>query len=392
MKSYITHALLSVSFLSGAAYGQGKIEGPVDPVAAAPAAQGWTTEEVAGGLDRPWGLAFLPGGEMLVTERSGQMRIVDADGNLRDTPVKNVPEVYARGQGGLMDVVLHPEFGETRWIYFTHAAGTRNENHTVLVRAKISEDLTQLEDVEQIFEVAEKKPGNQHFGSRILWLDDGTLLMSVGDGGNPPVEVNGKLARFHAQDLDSHLGKTLRLDEHGKPAPANPFMDDPDNYGGIYTYGHRNIQGLAIHPETRDVWATEHGARGGDELNLIEAGSNYGWPEATYSYEYWGPRISNETSYPDAEDPKIVWTPCIAPSGLAFYTGDAIPEWKGDLFAGGLVLKQIRRIKFDDNGQPGEQETLQFPSRIRDVRNGPDGHLYVLTDEENGQILRIVAE
>ncbi|MEM7809161.1 MAG: PQQ-dependent sugar dehydrogenase, partial [Planctomycetota bacterium] len=179
---------------------------------------------------------------------------------------------------------------------------------------------------------------------------------------------------------------------HGRPAPANPFMDDPDNYGGVFTYGHRNIQGMAIHPETRDVWATEHGARGGDELNLITRGTNYGWPLATYSIEYWGPRISNETSLDTAEDPVIVWTPCIAPSGLAFYTGDAIPEWQGDLFAGGLVLKQIRRIKFDDNGQPGEQETLQFPSRIRDVRNGPDGHLYVLTDETPGQVLRIEAK
>ena len=209
------------------------------------------------------------------------------------------------------------------------------------------------------------------------------------DGGNPPVEVGGKLARFHAQDLDSHLGKTLRLDEHGKPAPANPFMDDPENYGAVYTYGHRNIQGLALHPETRAVWATEHGARGGDELNLIESGNNYGWPLATYSYEYWGPRISNETSFPEAEDPRIVWTPCIAPSGLAFYTGDAIAGWEGDLFAGGLKLKQVRRVMFDDDGEPAGQQTLQFDSRIRDVRDGPDGHLYVLTDESDGQLLRI---
>ncbi len=383
---------LAIGAFAGITCAQSKIDGPVDPVDSAPRAQGWTTEKVVGGLRNPWAVAFLPSGEMLITERPGRLRVVSAEGELRDNPVSGLPEVFASGQGGLMDVSLHPRFEETRWVYLTHSAGSANENYTVLVRGTLSDDLSSLDEVERIFEVAQKKPGGQHFGSRILWLEDGTMLMSIGDGGNPPVEVDGKLARFHAQDLKSHLGKTLRLDENGKPAPANPFMGDPENAGAVYTYGHRNIQGIAMHPDTGEVWATEHGARGGDELNKIEAGTNYGWPLVTYSREYWGPRISQDTSMPEAQDPAVVWTPCIAPSGLAFYTGDKMPEWRGDLFAGGLVLKQVRRLMFDDNGQPAGQQTLQFPSRIRDVRNGPDGFLYVLTDERDGQLLRIVAE
>jgi glucose/arabinose dehydrogenase len=379
---------LFVAATAGSCLAQGKIEGPVEPVAAAPAAEGWKATPVVEGLERPWGMVFLPDGEtMLISEKPGRLRLF-RDGQLVSEPIAGLPKIFARGQGGLMDVSLHPSFADTRWVYFTYSAGTSSENHTQMARGTLSDDMTRLNDVEVLFEVNKLKEGGQHFGSRIEWLPDDTMLLSIGDGGNPPIEVNGKLARFHAQDLQSHLGKILRLDENGRPAPANPFMSDTDNAGAIYTYGHRNVQGISIHPETGDIWATEHGARGGDELNLIEAGNNYGWPIVTYSYEYFGPRISQDTTMPEAEDPKVVWTPCIAPSGLAFYTGDAIGDWTGDLFAGGLVLKQIRRIKFED-GQPTTQETLQFPSRIRDVVNGPDGHLYVLTDEKNGQVLRI---
>ncbi len=384
-----TLTVAGVGVLSaGHCLAQERIGGPVEPVASAPAAEGWKATPVVEGLQNPWSVAFLPDGKtMLITERPGRLRVV-VDGKLQEAPVKNLPSIYAKGQGGLMDVSLHPEFKDNRWVYFTYSSGSQKQNHTQLARGRLSEDLSSLDDVEMIFEVNKLKPGNQHFGSRIQWLDDGTMLLSVGDGGNPPVEVEGKLARFHAQDLTSHLGKILRLDENGRPAPANPFMGDPENAGAIFTYGHRNVQGIAVHPETGDIWATEHGARGGDELNLIEAGNNYGWPIVTYSYEYWGPRISQDTSMPEAEDPKVVWTPCIAPCGLAFYTGDAISDWTGDLFAGGLVLKQVRRIKFVD-GMPTTQETLQFPDRIRDVVNGPDGHLYLLTDEKNGKLLRL---
>lgn len=382
------------------------LDEPVTPVDEAPAATGWKAVEVVGGLQRPWGIAFLPddnfdnGLTALITEKPGRLRVM-VDGELRDAAVTGLPEIFAGGQGGLMDVSLHPYFEDTRFVYITYSAGNGQSNYTALARGVLSDDMTALENVEVIFEVNERKRGGQHFGSRILWLPDDTMLLSIGDGGNPPSSVEGKLARDHAQDTHAHLGKTLRLDDNGAPAPANPFMADPDAFGAVYTLGHRNIQGMDIHPETLQVWATEHGARGGDELNLIEPGNNYGWPEATYSREYAGPRISDRTSIDGAIDPVIVWTPCIAPSGLAFYTGDAdgnaaLSDWQGDLFAGGLVLRQIRRIKFDENNQPipgaEGQETLQFNSRIRDVRNGPDGFLYVLTDEGNGQLLRIEAE
>ncbi|MEM6560063.1 MAG: PQQ-dependent sugar dehydrogenase [Planctomycetota bacterium] len=400
------HSLLPVIvasslFVALPACGQQALDEPVTPVAEAPLATGWKSVEVVGDLVRPWGLAFLPDADhsdgltMLVTEKPGRLRVVE-NGTLRDSAVSGVPEVFAGGQGGLMDVVLHPHFDDTRWVYLTYSAGDARSNFTAMARGRLTDDLAALEDVEVLFEVKERKRGGQHFGSRILWLPDDTMLLSIGDGGNPPSMVEGKLSRLHAQDTHAHLGKTLRLDENGAPAPANPFMSDMDAYGAVFTLGHRNIQGMDMHPVTRDVWATEHGARGGDELNKIVAGSNYGWPEATYSREYAGPRISDKTTLEGAVDPVVVWTPCIAPSGLAFYTGDGISDWNGDLFAGGLVLRQVRRIKFDENHQPipgtAGQETLQFRSRIRDVRNGPDGFLYVLTDETPGQVLRIEAE
>jgi glucose/arabinose dehydrogenase len=215
--------------------------------------------------------------------------------------------------------------------------------------------------------------------------------MSVGDGGNPPLQLDGRPVRLNAQDLSSQLGKTIRVDENGRPPENNPFAadGDPGTDPYIWTYGHRNIQGMALHPQSRAVWATEHGARGGDELNLLLAGRNYGWPEATYSVEYFGLRISDKTTMPGAMDPVVVWTPCIAPSGLVFYSGSDFPRWRGDLLAGALVLRQIRRIDFE-NGKIVGQTTLQFDDRIRWVGQGPDGGIYVLTDEIDGRLLRIV--
>jgi glucose/arabinose dehydrogenase len=381
-----------VAGLSFAAVACGQtVEGPIEPVAESPRATGWATRTVVDGLEHPWAVAFLPGGEMLITERPGRLRVVDAGGNLRDAGVEGLPQILSFGQGGLMDVSLHPRFEETRWVYLTYAAGEARANHTRMARGRLSDDLSKLEDVKVIFEVGQMKGGGQHFGSRILWLPDDTMLISIGDGGNPPVTVDGRLSRDWAGETTSHLGKTLRLDEHGEPAPANPFMADPNAAGAVYTLGHRNIQGMDIDPATGQIWATEHGARGGDELNKIDPGTDYGWPRATYSVEYRGGRISDTAALEGTRQPEIVWTPCIAPSGLAFYTGDALPEWTGDLFAGGLVLRQIRRLDFE-GGQIVGQETLQFEDRIRDVRNAPDGHLYVLTDAKNGKLLRIVPE
>jgi glucose/arabinose dehydrogenase len=222
------------------------------------------------------------------------------------------------------------------------------------------------------------KPDGFHFGCRMAFLPDGSLIFTVGEGAR----------KTPSQDMSSHLGKVLRILDDGSPATDNPFHNRIDAAQEIYSYGHRNPQGLVVHPETGKIYSTEHGPRGGDELNLVEPGNNYGWPEATYGYEYSGPRVSQHTALPGMTDPIVVWTPSIAASGLDFYFGDKFPEWKGDLFAGGLVLRQVRRIMFEGDTIVG-QETLQFDKRIRDVRQGPDGYLYVLTDERNGQLLRI---
>lgn len=355
-------------------------------VADAPAAAGYRIEEVVAGLEHPWSMAWLPDGDILITERPGRLRVV-RNGKLLPEPVGGVPEVFARGQGGLLEVSLHPRFDENRWVYLTHSAGTSSENHTVLARGEYADG--RLTDVRTIFEVNRLKSGTQHFGSRIVWLDDGTMLLGLGDGGNPPVRYDGELIREQAQNLAADLGKIVRLRDDGAPAPDNPFVAKQGAAPEVYTYGHRNIQGLARDPKTGRVWATEHGPRGGDELNLIVAGENYGWPVVTFGREYFGPKISEKTSDRRFEDAKLVWVPSKAPSGLAFYSGDAFLEWRGDLFSGGLVSKNVWRIDLEGD-RVVKQETIDIGQRVRDVRQGPDGMLYVLTDEQNGRLLRIV--
>ncbi len=357
------------------------------PVVSDPApATGYKVEEVVSGLDHPWSMAWLPDGDMLITERSGQIRIV-RDGNLVRQPVSGAPRVFASGQGGLMEISLHPDFANNRWIYLTYSDGSRNSNHTVLARG-VYEDGA-ISDLRTIFEVNRMKSGTQHFGSRIAWLDDGTMLLAIGDGGNPPVKYDGELIRLQAQELDAHLGKILRLTEDGEPAQDNPFVNTRGAAKEVYSYGHRNIQGLAIDRSTGRVWATEHGPRGGDELNLIVAGENYGWPVVTFGREYFGPKISDKTSDRKFVDAAMVWVPSKAPSGLECYSGDAFPQWKGDLFSGALMHKDVRRIDIEGD-RAVKHEAISIGKRVRDVRQGPDGMLYVLTDENNGQLLRIV--
>lgn len=366
---------------------------PVEPVGETALEPGWKAVTITGGLMHPWSAVWLPDGKtMLVTEREGRLRVV-RDGKLRMEEVEGIPEVLPLGQGGLLDIALHPDFKKNRLVYMTYSAGRREANRTSLARGRINKDLTELSDVKTLFQVSQAKKGGQHFGSRLLWLDDGTLLMSIGDGGNPPLKLDGRLIRLNAQDLSSHLGKVLRLDADGKPPADNPFAadEDPKTDPFIWTYGHRNIQGLTLHPENRAVWATEHGARGGDELNLLRKGWNYGWPKATYSIEYYGLRISDTTTLDGAMDPAVVWTPCIAPSELVFYTGPEFPRWQGDLLVSGLVLRQIRRVDFE-NGKIVGQTTLQFEDRIRWVGQGPDGGVYILTDEVDGKLLRLVPQ
>ena len=341
------------------------------------------------GLERPWSMAWLPNGTMLITERPGRLRIV-RNGVLEPQPVLGLPKILAFGQGGLMDVAPHPDFAENRLIYFTYSHGSPSANRTRVARATF--DGSALQNLEVIFEVSQAKPGGQHFGSRIVWLPDNTMLVSFGDGGNPPVKLDGDLIRQQAQNLNSHLGKVVRLNDDGSIPPDNPFVDSNDANSAVWSYGHRNIQGMTFDRANNRLWSTEHGARGGDELNLVEAGANYGWPEVTYSKEYIGGEISQERSRPGMKDPKVVWTPAIAPSGLTFYNSDRFPQWQGDLFAGGLVSQDVRRIDLDGNSKVLGEESIPIGQRVRDVRQSPDGILYVLTDEPNGKLISIELE
>ena len=360
--------------------------GSIEPSGDVPEATGWRAETVVDGLVHPWGIAWLPDGSALITERPGPLRLL-RDGKLVDEPITGVPEVCACGQGGLLDVALHPDFADNGYIYLTYAAGTEDANRTTLARGRL--DGMRLEDVEVLFQNADAKSGGQHFGSRLAWLPDGTLLMSIGDGGNPPLSFGGDVIRKQAQNLGTHFGSIVRLRDDGSAPADNPFAGRPGARPELYSYGHRNIQGLTYDAGRGVVWANEHGSKGGDELNRISAGGNYGWPEVTYSREYWGPRISEETSRPGIVEPVLVWTPSKAPSGLAVYTGPEFPDWRGDLFSGALKFKQVRRIHIEEGAAAGEQK-LSIGKRVRDVRQGPDGGLYLLTDEADGALLRIV--
>ncbi len=378
-----------VALLAGAALWMMRVpSGPVQPTGNVPAATGWRLQPVVSGLEHPWSLAWLPGGEMLVTERPGRLRVV-REGVLHPRAVSGLPDTLGIGHGGLMDIIPHPRFAENRWIYFTYGHGTLEANSTRLARGRLSADLAALSEVEVLHTVSPLKAGPQHFGSRLLWLPDGTLLLALGDGGNPPIRLNGELMREQAQRLDSQLGKILRLREDGTIPADNPFVGRPGADPFVWTLGHRNIQGLARDPASGRLWASEHGSRGGDELNLVTPGANYGWPRATYSIEYTFGTISRANTLPGLTDPVVVWTPAQAPSGLQFYTGSAFPAWRGDLFSGALKRKEVRRIDLDADGRVLGQETIAIGERVRDVRQGPDGHLYVLTDEKNGRLLRI---
>ncbi len=341
---------------------------------------------VTDGLNHPWGMAWLPSGEILITERSGQLRMV-RDGQLLPQAIAGVPTVFASGQGGLLDVAVHPRFGENQWVYFSYAVGDRSQNRTQVARARL--DGAGLKDWQVIFRVNRDKSETQHFGSRLAWLPDETLLISIGDGGNPPVSLDGDVIRKQAQNLATHLGSVVRIHDDGRVPADNPYLDQADAAPEVWSYGHRNIQGLAVDPDTGQVWATEHGARGGDELNALEAGKNYGWPEVSFSKEYTTPRrVAPVTTRADIPTPLVEWTPSIAPSGLAVYRGDRYPGWAGSLFAGALVDREVRRITIKD-GQATEVEAIALGQRVRDVKQGPDGFLYVLTDDDNGRLVRL---
>lgn len=355
------------------------------PTGQPPMARGWRIVTVAEGLNRPWAITWLPDGTPLITAKHGTVHTVK-DGKLADVRTHELPKVFSEGQGALMDISIQPGKTDKPHVYMTLAHGTREENRTILVRGTFEDG--QITNIKTLFKVEPVKSGDQHFGSRLVWLPDGTLLMSVGDGGNPPLKIGGMLAREQAQNLKSHLGSVLRLTADGKPATDNPFKDREGARPEIWAYGNRNIQGMVLDPKSTRVWANEHGPKGGDEVNLLGKGKNYGWPLQTHGRDYRTDEEIGKKSVEGTVDPKVIWTPATAPSGLAFYTGDRFPKWQGSLFSGGLVSKDVRRIALDGE-KVGEQERIDIGSRVRDVRQGPDGYLYVLTDEKDGKLLRI---
>ena len=337
-------------------------------------------DTVARGLDHPWGLAFLPDGRMLVTERPGRLRIVDRDGRLSE-PVANVPKVVVRGQGGLLDVAVDPQFAENQAVYLSYAEpGDGRTAGTAVARAQLRDG--RLEDVRILYRQQPKVDGTGHFGSRLVFARDGTLFVTQGERFNYSDQ---------AQDLTSDLGKVVRIAVTGGIPRDNPFVNRRDARPEIWSYGHRNVQAAALHPDTGQLWITEHGARGGDELNHPEAGKNYGWPVISYGVHYSGLKIGEGTAKAGMEQPVYYWDPVIAPSGMAFYTADALPGWKGSLLIGSLRPGGLVRLTLENGRVAREERHLaELGERIRDVRQGPDGLVYLLTDNSDGRILRVL--
>ncbi len=331
---------------------------------------------VASGLSHPWSMAFLPGGDLLVTERPGRLRII-RDGVLLDAPVPGVPEVYAQGQGGLLDIALHPSFESNRMVYLSYSKPVDDGSTTAVARGRLVND--ELVGVEDLF-VADTR-GRGHYGSRLAFDSDGYLFVTVGERQAPP---EGDLEAHPAQDLSNHHGTVNRLYDDGRVPEDNPFVGVEGARPEIWSYGHRNPQGLAIHPETGVVWEDEHGPQGGDELNILLPGRNYGWPVIGYGVNYGGATIHESTSREGMEQPVHYWVPSIATSGLLIYAGDRFPGWKGNLFVGGLAGAQLARLTMDGNTVAAEETLLQGVGRIRDIRQGPDGLIYLAIDADGG--------
>ena len=338
-----------------------------------------TAEIVASGLEHPWALAFLPDGRILVTERPGRLRVVSPTGRVSD-PLGGVPKVHAMGQGGLLDVAVDPSFTRNRLIYLSYAEPGEGGAGTAVARARLGEG--ELEDVRVIYRQQPKVEGNGHFGSRLVFATDGTLFVTQGDR---------QAYREQAQNLESGLGKLVRINPDGSIPKDNPFVDSTGARPEIYSYGHRSMQAAALHPETGQLWTVEHGARGGDELNHPEAGKNYGWPVITYGRDYSGAKIGEGTAKAGMEQPVYYWDPVIAPSGAVWYTGDRYPGWKGSLLVGSMQPGALVRLTVENGRVTGEERHLsELDERIRDVQQGPDGLLYLVTDEDDGRILRVV--
>jgi aldose sugar dehydrogenase len=337
----------------------------------------YTVREVVRGLEHPWAVAFLPGGDALITERPGRIRLV-RDGQLRPDAVQGAPAAVAGGQGGMLDIVLHPDFDANRLVYISYSKSVPGGRTTAVARARWEGD--RLEGLEDVFVADAASGAGQHFGGRMVFDRGGYLYLTIGDRG----------AMEPAQDLTNHIGNTIRLHDDGRVPADNPFVGRAGVRPEIWTYGNRNSQGMALHPGTGQVWQNEHGPRGGDEINRMEAGGNYGWPRARFADHYDGSPIPDYRAGDGFVAPLLDWTPAIAPSGMAFYTGDRFPNWRHNVFNGALTGQHIRRVVLDGTEVVHQESLLTgYGQRIRDVRDGPDGYLYFLTDSPNGVLARL---
>lgn len=337
--------------------------------------QRFVVQEVVSGLGVPWGIAFLPDGSLLITERAGTLRIV-RNGVLQDDPIRGVPEVYARGQGGLLDIVLHPQYENNGWIYISYSEPGGEGGHTAIMRAKLRDN--ELVEKQVLFRGIPYTNRGHHFGSRIAFDNEGYMYFTVGDRG----------VMNDAQSLTTLAGKSFRLHDDGRVPRDNPFAGQRGVREEIFTYGNRNQQGLVKHPETGEMWAHEHGPRGGDEINILRAGKNYGWPEISFGINYDGTVLTSDTAKAGMEQPVHYWTPSIAPSGMTFVTGDTYPNWRGDLMSGSLSFRFLQRTVFDGETVVKEEKLLEGIGRVRDVRQAPDGYIYL--GVETGKIVRLI--
>lgn len=339
----------------------------------------YTLETVTNAVDVPWGMDWLPDGSMLVTQRSGNLYLF-SDGVEEGQIVEGVPDVFARSQGGLMDIVLHPQYEENGWIYITYSSteGGGGAN-TALMRARLNDDRTSLTDHEILYKAEPNTDRGHHFGSRIVFDNEGYVYFGIGDRGNRDV---------NPQDITRDGGKIYRLHEDGRIPEDNPFVGE-EGLDAIFAYGVRNPQGMDLHPETGELWEHEHGPQGGDEINIIQAGNNYGWPVISYGINYDGTEFAEDTARAGMEQPEWYWDPSIAPSGMTFVTSERYPEWQGDILVGSLRFGYIVRADVENNTVTGDEILFEDIGRVRDIRQGPDGYIYVATETDNG-IVRIV--
>lgn len=341
----------------------------------------YTVKVLSEGLNRPWGIAVLPDGRFLITEKGGTLRIAGQDGAL-GAPITGLPAVNDAGQGGLLGVTLDPAFENNRMVYWSFSQNTPQGTLTAVAKGKLAADEKTVENAQVIYQATPAHKGNLHYGSRLLFDKTGNIFVSTG-------ERSDRVTRPQSQDLNSALGKVLRITPEGKPAPGNPFEGRSDARPEIYSYGHRNVQGLAFHPVTGDLWEGEFGPRGGDEINLIRPGKNYGWPIITYGLEYSGEKIGDPIQQQEGmEQPVYYWDPVLSPGGMTFFSGNSIPEWENNLFIGGLSSVHIARLVIKDNKVVGEERIAEGEAqRFRDVQQGKDGALYAVSD--GGRLYRI---